>query len=199
MVTWEVSLAWGQVNSLVKRFAGGRSKLCMVPAHSCYIYVTWNSKEMGRRDGEEGGGFKAIIWVVGQFYRMQLTTLGIMLTIFSLVIALLLTDDVNHHMHLFLTCIYLFFCHTQTIKIKVIDSPSSKNKLNSTFVVDGMTSNLALISDRHKIKSAPEECISLGIPHATVVRRHKIYSFLIIQVVFTFCGCTSSQLANLIS
>ena len=193
----------------------------MVPSHSCYIYVTWNS-----RDGEEEGGFKAIIWVEGQFYGMQLTTLDIMHTIFSLVIALLLTDYVNHHMHLFLTCIYLFsrvsnffqyvieklssstksspqnakfFCHTQTMEIKVIDSSSSKYKLYSTFLVDGMTSNLALISDRHKIKSAPKECISLWIPHVTVVCRHRIYLFLIIQVAFTFCGCTSSQLANTIS
>ena len=163
--------------------------------------------------------------VEGQFYGTQLITLDIMLTIFSLVIALLLTDDVNHHMHLFLTCIYLFstvsnffqnviekltsstksspqnvkfFCHTQTIKNKVIDSSSSKNKLYSTFVVDGIMSNLALISDRHKIKSAPKECISLRITHVTLVRRHKIYSFLKIQIAFTFCGCTSSQLANAI-
>ena len=85
------------------------------------------------------------------------------------------------------------FCHTQTIKLKVVDSSSSKIKLYSTFVVDGMTSNFVFISDRHKIKSAPKECISLRIPHVTVA---DIYSFLIIQVVLTFCGCTSSQLAN---
>ena len=68
-----------------------------------------------------------------------------------------------------------------------------------TFVVDSMTSNLALISDRHNIKSAPKERISLWIPHVTVVIRHKFYSFLIIWVVITFCGCTSLQLANTIS
>ena len=62
-----------------------------------------------------------------------------------------------------------------------------------------MTSNLALISDRHKIKSEPKECISLQIPHVTDVLRHKFYSFLIIWVVFTFCGCTSPQVANTIS
>ena len=43
---------------------------------------------------------------VYNFYEMQLTTLDIMLTIFNLVIALSLIDDVNHHMHLFLTCTY---------------------------------------------------------------------------------------------
>ena len=135
---------------------------------------------------------------------MQLTTLGIMLTISSLVIAPLLTDDVNRHLNLFLTCTIEFhtvslLCHTQTIKIKVIDSSNSKNKLYSTFVLDCMASNLTLISDRHKIKLAPKECISLRIPHVTVVCRHKIYSFLVMQVVFTFCGCISSQLANTIS
>ena len=67
-----------------------------------------------------------------------------------------------------------------------------------TFVVDSMASNLALISDRHNIKSAPKQCISLWNPHVTVVLRHKFYSFLI-WVVFTFCGCISSQLANAIS
>ena len=68
-----------------------------------------------------------------------------------------------------------------------------------TFVVDSMTSNLALISDRHNIKSAPKERNSLRIPHVTVVLRLKFYSFLIIWVMFTFRGCTSSQLANTIS
>ena len=52
-----------------------------------------------------------------------------------------------------------FFCHTQRIKIK----------LYLTFVIDSMTSNLALISDRHKKKSAPKEYISLRIPHVTAV------------------------------
>ena len=52
-----------------------------------------------------------------------------------------------------------------------------------TFVVDSMTSNLALISDRHNTKSAPKERISLRIPQVTVVLRHKFYSFLIIWVV----------------
>ena len=75
----------------------------MVPFHSCHIYVTWKSKEVVRRRnvlmpsyGLEGG----------YFYGMQSTTLDIMLTIFNLVIALWLIGDVNHHMHLFLTCTY---------------------------------------------------------------------------------------------
>ena len=74
----------------------------MVPFHSCYIYVTWKSKEVVRKDvlkpsyGGRGG----------YFYGIQLTTLDIMLTIFNLVITLWLTDDVNHHMHLFLTRTY---------------------------------------------------------------------------------------------
>ena len=75
-----------------------------------------------QRGGEEREGFKNIIWRMGRrvcvcvcvcvcvfvynFYEMQLTTLDIMLTIFNLVIALSLIDDVNHHMHLFLTCTY---------------------------------------------------------------------------------------------
>ena len=42
------------------------------------------------------------------------------------------------------------------MKIEVIeDSYSSEIKLYSSFAVDNMTSNLALISDRHKIKSVP--------------------------------------------
>ena len=62
-----------------------------------------------------------------------------------------------------------------------------------------MTSNLALISDRHNIKSAPKERNSLRIPHVTVVLRLKFYSFLIIWVVLKFCGCTSSQLPKTVS
>ena len=45
-------MAWGQVNNLAKSlpgWTGGRSKLCMVPFHS-YIYVTWKSKEVVRRE-----------------------------------------------------------------------------------------------------------------------------------------------------
>ena len=69
-----------------------------------------------------------------------------------------------------------------------------------TFAVNSMKSNLALISDRHNIKPAPKERISLWISHVTVVLRHRFFSFLIIWViVFTFRGCTSSQLANTIS
>ena len=179
----------------------------MVLSHSCYIYATCNSKEMGRR----GQVLKPSYGWRGSFYGM-LIPLDIMLTIFNLIIALLLTDDVNHHMHLFLTCTYsrqfqtFFSMSLKNLQglLKLLDkmllySSSSKNKLYSTFAVYGMTSNLALISDKHKIKSAPKECISLRIPHVTIVRRHKIYSFLIIQVVFTFRGCTSSQLANTIS
>ena len=74
----------------------------MLPSRSCYIYATWNNKEVGRR----GEVVKPLYGWRGNFYGMQLTPLDIMLTIFSLVIALLLTDDVNHHMHLFLTCTY---------------------------------------------------------------------------------------------
>ena len=46
-----------------------------------------------------------------------------------------------------------FFCHTQAIKIYVINSPSYANKLNSTFVVDSNTSNLAHTSNRTKKNS----------------------------------------------
>ena len=64
-----------------------------------------------QRGGEDEGGFKAIIWGRRErgtcnFYGMQLTTLDNMLIFFRLVIALWLIDDVNHHMHLFLTCTY---------------------------------------------------------------------------------------------
>ena len=48
-----------------------------------------------------------------------------------------------------------FFCHTQTMKIKVMDSSNSENKLYSTFAVNNMTSELTLISDRHKTKLEP--------------------------------------------
>ena len=40
------------------------------------------------------------------FSGMELTPLDIMLTIFSLVNAFLLIDDVDHYMHLFLTCTF---------------------------------------------------------------------------------------------
>ena len=42
------------MNSLLKRFdwrTRGKRKLCVVPCHSCYIYVTWRNKEVG--EGEE--------------------------------------------------------------------------------------------------------------------------------------------------
>ena len=70
---------------------------------------------------------------------------------------------------------------------------------STDFVVDSMTSNLVLISKRHNKKSVPKERIPLQSPHVTVVLGHEFYSFLIIWVVFTFRGCTSSQLANTIS
>ena len=44
--TWGVSLGWGKVNNLVKRFVcgtGGIRKLCTVFYHS-YIYGPWSSK-----------------------------------------------------------------------------------------------------------------------------------------------------------
>ena len=47
-----------------------------------------------------------------------------------------------------------FVTYTDNTQIKV-DSPSSRNKLHSSFVVDSKTSNLVHISDRHKIKPAP--------------------------------------------
>ena len=49
-----------------------------------------------------GGGMRELAWF--KFYEMKLTTLDIMLAILNLVTALWLIDDVNHHMHLFLTC-----------------------------------------------------------------------------------------------
>ena len=126
----------------------------MVAFHSYHIYVTWKTKEVVRRRevlkpsyaGEGEGGCN--------FYGMHLTTLDIMLTIFSLVIAPWLIDDVNHHMHLFLLCTYskqfqTFFSMplknlqvplkvlhkmvnsfvTQRIRIKLIHSFCSGNKL----------------------------------------------------------------------
>ena len=75
----------------------------MVPFHSCSIYVTWKSIEVVRRRDVLKPSYEGRR---GYFYGMQLTTLDIMLTIFNLVIALWLIDDVNHHMHLFLTCTY---------------------------------------------------------------------------------------------
>ena len=74
----------------------------MVLFHSCYIYVTWKSKEVVRRRDV----LKPSYGGRGYFCGMQLTTLNIMLTMFNLVIALWLIDDVNHYMHLFLTCTY---------------------------------------------------------------------------------------------
>ena len=53
MKTWGNSLAWGQVNSLAKRFAWrdwGRKKLYMVLSHSYYIYATWKSNDVGMRE-----------------------------------------------------------------------------------------------------------------------------------------------------
>ena len=175
----------------------------MMPFHSCYVYVTWKSKEVQRR----GEVLKPSYGCVCNFYGMQLTILDMILTIFSLVIAFWLIDDDNHYIHLFLTFlkiklddvnhhIHLFLTF---LKIKLIDSSSSKNKIYLTSVVDSMVSNLALLSDRHNIKSAPKERISLRIPHGTVVLRHTFYSFLIIWVVFKFRGRTSSHLANTIS
>ena len=70
----------------------------MLPFHSCYIYVTWKSKEVVRRRDvlkPSFGGRR------GYFYGMQSTTLDIMLTIFNLVIALWLINDVHHRLHLF--------------------------------------------------------------------------------------------------
>ena len=97
-------MAWGQVNNLAKRFAWGsecRSKLCILPSHSCYIYATWKSKEVEREEI-----LKPLYGEGTNFYRMELTPLNIRFIIFRLVIVLLLIDDVNHCMHLFLTCTY---------------------------------------------------------------------------------------------
>ena len=178
----------------------------MVPFHSC-IYVTW---EAVRREEI----LKPSYLGEHNFYGMQLTTLDIMLTIFSLVIFLWLIDDINHHIYLFVTLQVTlqltsstksspkngkFFCLKQTVKIKVIDSSSSENKLYWTFVVYSMASYFALISDKHKIKTARKERIPLQIAHINVVLRRKFYIFLTIWVVFTFPGCLNSQLSNTIS
>ena len=56
----EVILAWGQVNSLAKRFALGarvRSTLCMVPCHSRYIYGSWRRKGVMLKATKDGGQF----------------------------------------------------------------------------------------------------------------------------------------------
>ena len=62
MVTWEVSLVWGQVNSLVKRFAGvGVNYVwCLL------IVIIFMRLGIAKRWGG-GGVFKAIIWMDGQF------------------------------------------------------------------------------------------------------------------------------------
>ena len=49
MEMWGVSLTWGQVNSLAKRFAresGATRKLCTVPHHISFIYETCRNKEV---------------------------------------------------------------------------------------------------------------------------------------------------------
>ena len=110
MKTWGNSLAWGQVNSLAKRFAWrdwGRKKLYMVLSHSYYIYATWKSNDVGMREvlrPSYGWGTN--------FCGMSLTPLDIMLTIFRLVIALLLTDDVNYYIH---PRPYTYTCQFQTL------------------------------------------------------------------------------------
>ena len=74
---------------------GVKRKLCIVPSDSCYIYVTWKSKEVGRgrlQSHHMGGGTN--------FYGMELTPPDIRFTIFRMVMVLLLVDDVNHYMHL---------------------------------------------------------------------------------------------------
>ena len=89
METWEVSFAWGQLNSLPKRFAlgyWGRRKLRMVPCHSCYIYGTWRSKEVGKL-----GELYIFIWrashkVTSNFYVWELPPLeSMILLVFCLV------------------------------------------------------------------------------------------------------------------
>ena len=69
----------------------------MVLCHSCYIYATCKSKEV--RMGEI---LRPSYGWATNFYGMELTRQDIMFTIFRLVIALLLTDDVNYYMHLLL-------------------------------------------------------------------------------------------------
>ena len=79
----------------------------MLPFHSCYIYVTWRSKEVVRRRDvlkpsfEGGGEERLFLWDAVDHSRHHAYNL-----LFSLVIALWLIDEVNHHMHLFLTCTY---------------------------------------------------------------------------------------------
>ena len=61
MEMWGVSLAWGQVNSLAKRFAGGngrRKKLCIVPYHNVIFMQLAETMKLG-----EGRGFKSSIWL----------------------------------------------------------------------------------------------------------------------------------------
>ena len=66
MEMWGVSLAWGKVNNLAKRFVSGDwEQVETVPYHSCFIYVTWRSKEVGK-----WGGFKVIIW--GELQRGEI-------------------------------------------------------------------------------------------------------------------------------
>ena len=143
----------------------------MYGAFSQLLYLC----DLEEQRGGEGRDFSHDMGVRTKLYGMELTPLDTMLRIFSLLIALLLIDDVNHYMHLFSTVsnyfqyiiklasstkrsaqnAYKLFCHTETIKIKVIDSSKSENKLYSTVVVDSMTSNPVPISNKCKIKSAP--------------------------------------------
>ena len=103
MEMWGVSLIRWQVKSLSKRFAwmDWRRKLYILPSHSCYIYTTWKSKQVGM-----GEVLKTSYGWWTNFYEMELIPLDIILLILILVIGLLLTDDINHYMYVFLRCTF---------------------------------------------------------------------------------------------
>lgn len=79
----------------------------MVLCHSCYIYATCKSKEV--RMGEV---LRPSYGWATNFYGMELTRQDIMFTIFRLVIALLLTDDVNYYIQ---PRPYTYTCQFQTL------------------------------------------------------------------------------------
>ena len=73
----------------------------MLPSHSCYIYPTWKSKQVGM-----GEVLKTSYGWGTNFYETELIPLDIILLILILVIRLLLTDDIKHYMYVFLTCTF---------------------------------------------------------------------------------------------
>ena len=57
--TWAVSLAWLGTSEETR----ARRKLCILPSHSCYIYGTSRSKEVGE--------FKVIVWREAERWELQ--------------------------------------------------------------------------------------------------------------------------------